>query len=182
MTKNIDKVENESCVFSKINSHLLEGLMFHDELYRLFLFLNLDVFAKEHKKRYEEESKSYRKLNKYYITHRNSLIEQQTPDSSNRVIPDDWYEKSRFDILPEDVCNYVSSALVAWVNWERETKELYTDAYNKLIEFGFAAEANYVMNLVKDVDDELAEAESLLIKLEDVKYDIVEIIEMNRKK
>lgn len=172
-------MENESSVFANVNKHLLEGLMLHDELYRLFLFLNLKVFAKEQKNHYNEESKAYRNLNKYYITHRNCFIKQEYPNSTDRVITSDLYSKNRFDLDSDDVCSFVSSAIVAWVDWERQTKELYTEAYNKLIEFGFGAEANYIMCLLTDVDKELAEAESLLIKLEDIKYDIVEIIEMN---
>ena len=177
-----DQMTNEASVFSKINVHMLEGMMLHDELYRAFLYLNLYQFAKKHKERYVDEAREYRKLNKYYITHRNNMIEEIAPDVHNRVILSDWYSKSRFDFGPDDICTYVSSAINTWVDWERQTKELYTEGYNKLIEYGFAAEADYVMKLVKAVDEELAEAEALQIELEAIKYDIIEIMRMNEEK
>lgn len=175
----ISNVENETSVFSLIRSHMLEGLMFHDQMYNAFLFLRLYKFAKDHKKHYKEENKSFKKLNKYYITHRNKLIEETKLDFSNSVIQPEMYKKTRFDVTDDDIRNYVAYLMDLWVDWERKSKELYTEGYNKLIEYGFAPESEIIMDLVKDVDDELAEAESLQLELEAMKYDVIEIMKMN---
>lgn len=172
-------MDNDALIFSKINSHMVEGLMLHDGLCQMFLFLNLCVFAKQQENQYKDENKNYRKLNKYYITHRNMLIGKEKPDVSVAPIPDDWYEKNRFDVSPDDIKKAVSYAINLWVDWERRTKELYTDGYNKLLEYGFAAEADFVSKIIVDVDDELARAESLLLALEAMKYDVIEIVKMN---
>ena len=47
-------------------SHLLKGLMFHEELANYFAFLSLEGYSCCHEYRYEDESRSYRELNKYY--------------------------------------------------------------------------------------------------------------------
>ena len=177
MDKNVD-IKNETSVFSLIRAHMLEGLMFHDQMYNAFLFLRLYKFAKEHKNHYRDESKCFQQLNKYFITHRNQLIEDAKLDFSN-VIPSELYGKTRFDVTDEDIKNYVIYLTDGWVDWERKTKELYTECYNKLIEYGFAAESAFIMNLVKNVDDELAEAESLQLELEALGYDVIEIMKMN---
>lgn len=158
---------------------MVEGLMVHDGLYQMFLFLNLYVFANQQEEQYKDENKSYRLLNKYYITHRNMLINQSKPDASISPIPDDWYQKNRFDVSQEDIKKSVSYAINLWVDWERNTKELYTDGYNKLMEYGFAAEADFISKFIIDVDEELARAESLLLELEAMKYDVIEIVKMN---
>lgn len=172
-------IENETSVFSLIRTHMLEGLMFHDQAYNAFLFLRLYKFADEHKKHYKEENKSFRNLNKYYITHRNKLIEEKKPDFSNSVITSEIYTKTRFDITDDELRKQVRYLIDRWVDWERKSKELYTEGYNKLIEYGFAAESKVIMKLVKDVDDELAEAESLQLELEAMNYDVIEIMKMN---
>ena len=178
MGDDILNIENETSVFSVIRSHMLEGLMFHDQMYNAFLFLRLYEFAKDHKNHYKEENKSFKKLNKYYITHRNMLIEEINPNISS-IIPQDLYKKTRFDIDNNEFQKHVAYLIDEWVDWERKTKELYTEGYNKLVESGFAAESEFIMKLVKDVDNELAVAESLQLELEAMKYDVIEIMKMN---
>ena len=172
-------MDNDIMIFSKINQHMVEGLMIHDGLHQMFLFLNLCVFADQQEEQYKDENRSYRLLNKYYITHRNMLINSSKPDASINPIPEDWYQKNRFDVSSEDIKKAVSYAINLWVDWERKTKELYTDCYNKLMEYGFAAEANFISGFITEVDEELARAESLLLELEAMRYDVIEIVKMN---
>lgn len=172
-------MNSDADIFAKVVNHMLTGVMFHDQMYQFFLFLRLYSFAKDHKKRYEEESKAYHKINKYYITHRNKLIETR-PVKPKDYIPNEWYKLTRFESTPEDMQKAVSYGVDAWSSWEADTKGFYTDCYNDLMHMGFAAEADVVLDLVKDVDKELSEAESLKLYLEAIKYDVVEIMEMNK--
>lgn len=172
-------MNSDTDVFATISNRMLGGIMFHDQMYQYFLFLRLYSFAKDHKKHYNEESKAYQKINKYFITHRNMLIGNK-PVNPSGYIPNEWYSKDRSETTPSDIRKAVIFAISSWIGWERETKELYTHCYNKLMELGFAAESDEVMKLVKNVDDELADAESLQLYLSAMDYDVIEIMEMNK--
>lgn len=166
-------------IFSEINSHMLQGIMMHDQLYRLFLFLRLYTFAKFHKKQYREEDTNYKKLNKYYIRKQNKLITEGPVNASNTIIPLEWHSKTRYDLSADEVRNAVQFSIGTWVDWERRTKELYSASYRKLIDLGYVAEAQHIAKLLKDVDKELSEAEDLQIRLNAIGYDLIEIMDMN---
>ena len=120
-----------------------------------------------------------KKINKYYITHRNALIDER-PVNPSSYIPVEWKKMNRFQLTKDDIQKAVIFAINSWVEWEQQTKTFYTDCYNDLMKTGFAAEAEEVMDLLKDVDKELSEAESLQLYLEAIKYDMVEIMEINK--
>ena len=172
-------MNDDISVFAEVNNRLLSGMMFHDEMYRLYLFLRLYSFAKEHRDHYKHESSAYQKLNKYFITHRNKFIKDRKINAE-QYIPVEWFNKARQDLSPEDIRNATIFTMKLWVDWEKETKEIYTNAYNSLIKYGYAAEAEYILRLVKDVDGELSEAEGLELKLRGMRYDPIEIMGMNK--
>ena len=172
------KMNDDISVFAKVNNRLLSGMMFHDEMYRFYLFLRLYSFAKDHRKHYKEESASYQKLNKYFITHRNKFIKDRKINVE-QYIPMEWFSKERQDLSPEDIRNAVIFGMKVWISWEKETKEMYTDAYNDLLKLGYAAEAEYILGLVKDVDKELCDAQGLELKLQGMNFDPIEIMNMN---
>lgn len=166
-------------IFSNINSHMVEGVMLHDQLYQLFMFLRLYKYAKKQRVRHDEESKARQKLSEYYIKHRGRLIESKRI-SVNDVIPIEWYQKDRCSITSEDISKALKYAINVWVSWEQQTKDLYAESYTHSLELGFVAEASYILNLLKDVDDELEKAESLQMFLESIRYDIIEIMDINK--
>lgn len=172
-------MNDDRSIFARINAHLIEGIMFHDQMYELYLFIRLYSFASLHKKQYFSESKTRKRLNKYFITHRNMLIEETKLNTSS-IIPVEWYSKDRFSITPDDVRKATMYSVSSWVEWEKRTKELYTEGYNKLMELGFAAEADFILSIIRDVDEELAYAESLQLRLEAIGYDVIEILAMNK--
>lgn len=171
-------MNEDRAIFSDLNAHMVEGVMLHDQLYQFFMFLRLYVFAKQQKKRYDEETKSRRKLNEYYICHRNSLLSDSKVNASN-IIPMEWYQKTRYDMQPEDIRKAVRYALSTWCSWEKQTKDLYSESYRTLLNNGFTAEAQHVLKLLKDVDEELKEAEDLLLYYEAMNFDPIEIMEDN---
>lgn len=172
-------MSTDSDVFAKIVNRMLSGIMFHDQMYQYFLFLRLYSFAKTHKKRYNEESNAYQKVNKYYITHRDALIEER-PVNPVSYIPVEWRKMARFNLTSDDIRKATIFAANSWVTWEQQTKTIYTDCYNDLIKLGYAAEADLVMGFVRDVDKELSEAVDIQLYLEAIKYDMTEIMEMNK--
>lgn len=164
-------------IFFEISSHMIQGIMMHDQLYRLFLFLRLYKFAKFHKKQYREEDNSYKKLHKYYICKQNKFIEEIGVDTPSIVIPPSWNAKTRFDISPDEIRDAVRNAIETWADWERKTKELYSVSYMKLFNSGYTAEAEHIVKLLQDVDEELSEAEDLLLWLKAIDYDIIELMD-----
>ena len=163
-------------VFIELSGHMLRGLMFHEELANYFAFLALEGYSYCHEYHYKEESESYRKLNRYYITHYNKLIPKRGAEAP-QIIPTNWYAYGRKDVDASVKRNAVKEAMAAWVNWETETKEFYEKKYEELCDTKDIAAALYVKDLIKDVDDELKWAEEKMIALATSGYDIIYILD-----
>lgn len=146
-------------------------MVFHDEMVKYWCFLNLYGYAKCHEWHCEEESKGYRKLNKWFMGRRNRFIPIE-PMERPEVIPQTWYDATRQDVDKGTKQSGIKSGFEKWVKWEKDTKAVYEDAYLSLIEMGEPAAADFVMNLVNDVDEELEKAESKHLALESVGYDL----------
>lgn len=157
---------------------MIEGIMLHDQLYQIFLFVRLNKYANVQKERHKEETKARRRLNEYFIKHNNRLI-KETGINFGNVIPIEWYDKSRFDFSIDDVRKTAIFAFRTWVQWEKDTKILYEKMYYDLITEHFISDAEHVLDLIKDVSKELNEAEEQMLYLDNVGYDPVEIMELN---
>lgn len=164
-------------VFTELSKHMLKGLMFHEELANYFAFLGLEGYSCCHEYHYEEESCSYRKLNKYYITHYNRLIQKQSELDAPSLIPLNWYAYERKNVDVNIRRNAVKDAFQAWIDWESNTKKFYEEKYEELCVLKDVAAALYVVKLIKDVDEELKGAESTMLKLQSVSFDMTYIIE-----
>ena len=141
-------------VFSRLKAHALEGMVFHDEMVRYYGFLNLDEWKYEHKHHYEDETRGYHELCDYYINHYNMLI-PHTPMNRPDVIPDSWYRYARQDVDTGTRRNAIEVGARKWVEWERQTKQVYQEAWKELIDIGEVAAAHFIAKYVCAVDDEL---------------------------
>ena len=165
-------------VFLELSEHMLKGLMFHEELANYFAFLALEGYSYCHEYHYKEESHAYRELNRYYITHYNKLIQKRTGVIEPRqVVPTNWYAYTRKDVDANVKRNAVKEAIAAWVNWEKETKELYEKKYIELCDTKDVAAALFVKCLIEDVDCELKQAEEKMMKLAAAGYDMIYILD-----
>lgn len=164
-------------IFTELKEHMLRGLMIHEELANYFSFLCLDGYSSCHEYHYEEESCSYRKLNKYYISHYNKLIPKRAGVETPQIIPANWYAYNRKEVDTNVKRNAVKEALQMWVSWETETKELYEKKYIELCDIKDIAGALFIKDLIKDVTDELKKAEEQMIKLTTSGYDIIYILD-----
>ena len=149
-------------VFARVKARMLEGMVFHDEMSRYYDFLGIDDMRDEHRCRYADETKGYIKLCEYYMHHFSKLI-PHTPMNRPDVIPESWYMYTRQDVDASTRANSVKSGAKKWIAWESETKDLYEDCCGELLNNGEIASAYWLMEYVKDVDNELAEAHELLI-------------------
>ena len=162
-------------VFAKLSSHLIEGLMFHDQLSNYFGFLSLCGYEECHKYHYLSESLSYKRVNEYYLKHYNKLIREDKPNNP-ATIPQSWYKFTRQDVDTNTKKNAVQAGFTKWVTWERDTKSIYEALYKELVNLGNIDASLFVADLIRDVSEELVEAEQYLTDLETDGYNISDII------
>ena len=166
---------NTEEIFKELAGHMIQGMMFHDEMANYYEFLGLTGYARCHEYHFIDETCSYRKLCKYYISHENRLVpyvEVEDPEA----IPESWYKYSRQEVDASTKKNAVKSGLEKWVAWEKETKELYEKMYKELVSVDAIADAKFVAKLIHDVDCELAKAEKYHLAKSAIGYDMIEVV------
>lgn len=162
-------------IFYQIINHMLEGMMVHEQLANYFDFLALNGYKCCHDYHYIEETLAHRELQRYYIEHFNKLLSEPQPNII-QVIPPDWYKHIRQDVDGNTMRESIQNGMLAWRNWEYETKKLYEKSYNDLISIGEVAAAEKVKELVTDVDEELVEAEGMHLEVLKINLDLSVII------
>ena len=168
-------------IYSNIYSHMIKGMMIHEQLADYYDFLGLEGYKRCHEYHFLLETCAFRGLCRYYINHHNKLIPEQKIDNPD-VIPQSWYKYTRQDVDTNTKRNAVKEALNAWVNWEKETKQLYEKSYNELIALNEVASACKIKELIKDVDCELKKAERYLLNKKAIDFDINDIIAEQKSK
>jgi hypothetical protein len=163
-------------VFEKIASHMIKGMMTHEQLANYYDFLGLKGYKRCHEYHFLDETITYRSVCRYYINHNDKLIKDSHQDKVN-IIPDSWFTHVRSDVDTSTKRSAVKNAFELWKSWEEETKELYEQMYNVLIENEEVADALKVKCLIEDVDHELKVVEREILDLKAVDYDIIYIIE-----
>lgn len=167
-------------IFSELSSHMIKGIMIHDELCNYFDILGLKGYRACQEYHFIEESMSFRRLNKCYIENEYMLISKTNP-SFDGVIPNSMYKQNKQSISQNEKRASVKEMFSQWVNWETETKELYEKAYTSLMELEEIYMASIVMDLVCDVSKELNKAKSYLLNLKAVDFSINYIIEQQEE-
>lgn len=155
--------------FSIISAHQIKGLMLHSSWSDYFAFLGLEGFRKLHDYRYADESKSMRMIRQYFVEHYHELPVDLSIDSNLRKyvpVTDDtsW-------MVSGEIGELVRACLEGWVSWERQSKSLYEKHYKELSDSGDIAASCMIENLVCDVDQELKDAERILLNMGSVGYD-----------
>lgn len=163
-------------VFIELGSHMVEGLMIHEQLMSCYLFLGLEGYAKCHEYRYLDESKAYIRLQRYYSDHHRGILNPGKIDPPD-IIPESWINNKKENMDLETRRKAVKAAYEEWIRWETSTKELYNRAYHELLDIGETASALFVGKYVKDVDAELADAMNDKLHKEAIAYDMVSIVE-----
>lgn len=167
-------------IFTKMASHMLDGVMIHEQLVHYHNFLHLNGYANFHMERCMEESVGYMRLNNFYISHYNKLIPNIKVTQIN-IIPKSWYSHIRGDIDSSTLRNSVKSGLEMWVKWEKDTQKLYQELYVELIDLGEVASAKFVSDCICEVTEELKEAETYYFNKKVRDYDIQDIMDEQDK-
>ena len=158
-------------VFAKLNAHIIEGVMFHDQMAEYFDFLNLHGYKRMHEYHALDEFVERRSVVRYYTNHYNKLL----PDAEvtdPEVLPANCRSYSRQQVDAGTKRRAIKDSFVRWRSWEAETKKLYEQSYSNLCDLGEIAAACKVRDLISDVDMELKGVDRMHIKLESIYYDL----------
>ena len=163
-------------IFARICNHMCEGVQFHNEMDQAFQFLGLWGYAKKQREHYYEESKAYKKLQHYYMSHYFRLLPAGEEDKKE-LIPASWYKYSASAVDIGTKRSAIKELYGKWIEWEKDTKKLYEEMYLELTNLREIAAAIQVEKLIKDVDDELHKAQKELLNLEAIEFDLTLIID-----
>ena len=163
-------------IFNKVATHMVNGLMYHDELAEAFGFLGLYGYSVQQDYHHLEETNNYRRLSHYYSTHYHKLIVLEAIENPH-LVPEIWVKYDTFSVDSATRKSAVKDFMTKWIKWERETKQFYTSMRQELVNIGELAAADKLEKYLKDVSDELEQAEKYLIELEAIGYDMVTIID-----
>lgn len=168
-------------IFANISSHMIKGMMVHEQMANYYRFLGLNGYSQCHEYHFMKETCGYRKLQRYYISHYNKLITESDFDNP-AVIPDSWYNYTRQDVDAATIKSAVKSGLTAWIGWEAETKDLYERMYCELLDIGEIATALFLADYIKDVDEEHKKAQGYMLSKVANGFDMTAIIEEQHRK
>jgi hypothetical protein len=162
-------------IFRQIAARQVKGMMVHSLFADYYDFLGLEEYGKMHKHRFMDESKSYKRVCHFYTTHFNKLIRESRIDPPD-IIPKDWYNYTRQDVDVSTKRSAVKVGLEQWINWEKETKELYESFCKETTD---TLTHNLLCELAKDVSKELDNALSYQLRKKALDYSITEIMSEN---
>jgi len=85
-------------IFSKIASHIIEGIMVHEQLMNSYLFMGLSGYAACHEYHYLSESVGYSALCEYVVNHFDMLVIDDDVPSNPGLIPNSWMNVKRTSV------------------------------------------------------------------------------------
>lgn len=163
-------------IFSKLSSHMIQGMMTHEQLMNCYEFLGLSGYAACHEYHYLSETKGYIKLCRYKVKHFGTLI-QNKKVTDPEIIPTSWLEASRDLTDFQTRKKAMSAAIDTWIDWEEQTKRLYNDCYKAFYELNEMAAADLVLSYINSVEEEIVFAKEERLKKIAMDFDIVSILE-----
>lgn len=167
-------------VFNKLASHMCEGVQFHDELIKAYDYIGLYGLSKCHTYHSCEEKQGYLQLSHYYMTHHFKLLQLENM-SESKLIPETWYKYTTQAVDGGTKRNAIKELMEKWVKWEQETKKLYQEMRHELTEINELAAALYIDKYITDVDNELSQAQKMLLDFDTIGYDLSLITDWQEK-
>ena len=167
-------------VYAAINARQLTALMFHSEMADLFAFLTLKGFQDMHEYQYLVESAGYRAVRNYYMTQYGKLLQEDDPHPID-VFPEDWYRYKRSDVTPEIRRQAVQVALEQYLDWEKETKDRYTQYASLLMSWTKTADHAKVSKMIHEVDEEIKNLERMHADFKSTRFSMDHIMSTQTK-
>lgn len=168
-------------IFAKINSHMIEGVMLHDQMAEYYDFLNFHGYKRCHEYHAMKEFAERRALIRYYINHYNRLLPEE--DAKNPAfIPVGWRMYTRQQVDAAAKKRAIRDAFTRWKQWETDAKELYENSVAELMSMGEPAASCKVRECLCGVEKELKWLERERMELEDIDYDLSVIYALQPEK
>ena len=161
-------------VFTKLANRMVGAMMIHTQLTELFNFIDLKSDAKRQKKQLHEESDGLLKLEKYVAQHHHMLITSNNPPQVD-ILNIGILKQHNDELSPDNKIYLIQYAMKEWIEWEKESKIMYEDAYRNLVDMSEIATADFVLQYVRDVDKELRDAELLYRVRDAIDWDLATI-------
>lgn len=158
-------------IFTTLFNRMVGAMMIHTQLTQLFTFVDLLPDARRQEQQLQEETHGLTELNKYYSQHHHVFLNADNPPQVD-ILNLGVFKKSSKELTPEDRMNLIQYGTKEWVEWERQSKMIYEDAYRNLIDLSEIASAEFIMRYVRDVDQELKDAERLYKVREGINWDL----------
>ena len=165
-------------IFSQLASHMVKGLMVHEQLANYYDFLGLEYFRREQEEHFIEESRNYRELCHFYSSHFNKLIGMEKVENP-KIVPESWFKYTRFDVDPSTKRNGIENGFKEWKNWETTVLGLLERSYKELFNISEVSASLYVQKMIDRVEAELQEIDRMILTLKAVDYDLVYVSELN---
>lgn len=162
-------------IFTKLSEHMINGMMFHEQMANYYDFMGLHGYKRCHEYHYICETVEHRKLSRFYMNKYNKLIPEPKFENES-VIPSNWYRYTRQEVDNSTKKNAVENGVSEWLKWEKETHALYSDMYNELIKIGDITAAYYVQCLICKVEKEIKHAERKQLALEATEYSLAYVV------
>lgn len=163
-------------IFSKLISHMEQGVQYHQTLAKAYDFIGLWGFSKCQLYHQFEELQGKQQLQHYYAAHYFKLIQTENLNTPE-IIPANWYKYTTQDVDANTKKNAVKDLMTKWVAWERSTKEFYQNMRRELDALNELDAAQRLDKYICDVSHELHNVEKMIIKLETIGYDLITIEE-----
>lgn len=162
-------------VFNEVSNRMVRNIMKHEQMADYFDFLNLHGLKRWHEYQFFEESAELRGIHRYAINHCNRIIRDENIESV-QAIPMSWYGYTRMQVDSSTRKNAVKDALEKWLDWEKESKELYERVFKQLTDNNKIAEADKINELILDVDKEIKLVTRKMLEYKAVDYDMEYIL------
>lgn len=161
-------------IYTTLANRMVGAMMIHSQLVQVFAFVDLLPDMRKQENQLQEETHGYSELNKYYIQHHHNILLADNPPQID-LLNLSMFSKSTDELTPEDKARIIQYGLSEWIKWERKSKVIYEDAYHELIDLSEVASAEFVMRYVRDVDQELKDAEILYRVRSAIDWDLATI-------
>lgn len=157
-------------IFSELSTHMLKGIMLHDEMAQCYSFIGVKSKAKSHYKAVRHEIKNLQKLQDLYSDYYGKLINQGLVQKSQEIIPTAWFNHSKKDLSEANRQTLIKSINDSWLRWEELTKKEYQNKYLKLIEMGEISVADFLIPLIENTEKEIMDAREEQLFLKSINY------------
>lgn len=160
-------------VFSKVASHIIEGVMVHDDLAQYYDFLAIPQYREMHEHHAKEEFCNYHKICRHYMSTHNRLL-PNIRASQRDIIPEGWMRYSRDDVDVATKKQGVKNGLTLWWGWEEETKDFLKEMMAELTDI---EDRCVVRSLLDDVIKEAKCAHEKCLRLKAVDYNLGQFLD-----